>query len=82
MRELREESGYVGRTARLLGSIHPNPAMQSNRCHLVLVEEAQRSAERARAAQLAGARQMDAYIASLRASADVEIHAGNFEKKP
>jgi peptidyl-prolyl cis-trans isomerase D len=44
--------------------------------------EAQRSAERARAAQLAGARQMDAYIASLRASADVEIHAANFEKKP
>ncbi|MDH4096113.1 MAG: SurA N-terminal domain-containing protein [Betaproteobacteria bacterium] len=44
--------------------------------------EAQRSAERARAAQLAGARQMDAYIASLRASADVEIHAANFEKRP
>lgn len=44
--------------------------------------EAQRSAERARAAQLAGARQMDAYIASLRAGADVEIHAGNLEKKP
>jgi hypothetical protein len=44
--------------------------------------EAQRSAERARAAQLAGARQMDAYIASLRAGADVEIHAANLEKKP
>jgi len=45
VRELREESGFVGRNARLLGSIHPNPAMQSNRCHLVLVEDAQRSAE-------------------------------------
>lgn len=45
VRELREESGYVGRTARLLGSVHPNPAMQSNRCHLVLVEGAQRTAE-------------------------------------
>jgi ADP-ribose pyrophosphatase len=45
LRELREESGYVGRNARLLGSIHPNPAMQSNRCHLVLVEEARREAE-------------------------------------
>lgn len=44
LRELREESGYVGRTARLLGSVHPNPAMQSNRCHLVLVEEARREA--------------------------------------
>ncbi len=40
VRELREESGYVGTSARLLGTVHPNPAMQSNRCHLVLVEHA------------------------------------------
>jgi ADP-ribose pyrophosphatase len=40
VRELREESGFVGAPARLLGSVHPNPAMQSNRCHLVLVEDA------------------------------------------
>jgi 8-oxo-dGTP pyrophosphatase MutT (NUDIX family) len=40
LRELREESGYVGTGARLLGSVHPNPAMQSNRCHLVLVTDA------------------------------------------
>jgi len=40
VRELREESGFVGEHARLLGSVHPNPAMQSNRCHLVLVENA------------------------------------------
>lgn len=40
LRELREETGYAGTRARLLGSIHPNPAMQSNRCHLVLVEDA------------------------------------------
>lgn len=40
LRELREESGYAGTRARLLGSVHPNPAMQSNRCHLVLVEDA------------------------------------------
>jgi len=44
VRELREESGYVGDAARLLGSVHPNPAMQSNRCHLVLVENARREA--------------------------------------
>jgi len=37
-RELREETGYAGTSARLLGSVHPNPAMQNNRCHLVLVE--------------------------------------------
>jgi len=40
VRELREETGFVGENARLLGSIHPNPAMQNNRCHLVLVENA------------------------------------------
>jgi ADP-ribose pyrophosphatase len=45
VRELREESGYVGASARLLGTIHPNPAIQSNRCHLVLVEQARREAE-------------------------------------
>jgi hypothetical protein len=44
--------------------------------------EAQRSAERARAAQLAGVRQMEAYVASLRTQADIEIHAANLEKKP
>jgi ADP-ribose pyrophosphatase len=44
VRELREESGFVGSSARLLGSVHPNPAMQSNRCHLVLVEGARRAA--------------------------------------
>lgn len=44
--------------------------------------EAQRTAERARAAQLAGARQLDAYVDSLRARADIEIRQGNLEKKP
>ena len=40
VRELREETGFVGTAARLLGVVHPNPAMQNNRCHLVLVEDA------------------------------------------
>lgn len=44
LRELREETGFVGDRARLLGSVHPNPAMQNNRCHLVLVENARREA--------------------------------------
>lgn len=38
-RELEEETGYSGHAARLLASVHPNPAIQSNRCHLVLVED-------------------------------------------
>ncbi len=45
LRELREETGYIGERARLLGSVHPNPAMQSNRCHLVLVENVRREAK-------------------------------------
>jgi 8-oxo-dGTP pyrophosphatase MutT (NUDIX family) len=38
LRELEEETGYVGNSARLLGSVNPNPAIMNNRCHLVLVE--------------------------------------------
>lgn len=45
VRELQEETGYVGRSARLLGSVNPNPAILNNRCHLVLVEGAVRSAD-------------------------------------
>lgn len=39
-RELREETGYTGAPARLLGTVRPNPAILSNRCHVVLVEQA------------------------------------------
>ena len=37
-RELREETGYEGEHARLLGKIAANPAIMSNYCHTVLVE--------------------------------------------
>ncbi|HVS50896.1 MAG TPA: NUDIX hydrolase [Opitutaceae bacterium] len=40
LRELREETGFTGAPAKLLGSVHPNPAIQSNRCHFVFVEAA------------------------------------------
>jgi len=43
-RELAEETGFVGRAARLLGAVHPNPAIQNNTCHFVLIEEAVRTA--------------------------------------
>ena len=42
-RELSEETGYTGCRARVLGSVHPNPAIMNNRCHLVLVEDARRT---------------------------------------
>ncbi len=44
-RELREETGYAGSSARVLGRVHPNPAIMSNVCHLVLVEDARRTEE-------------------------------------
>jgi ADP-ribose pyrophosphatase len=45
LRELREETGYTGAPAKLLGHVHPNPAIQSNRCHFVFVEAAVKSHE-------------------------------------
>jgi 8-oxo-dGTP pyrophosphatase MutT (NUDIX family) len=45
LRELREETGFTGKRVRLLGSVNPNPAIQSNRCHFVFVEEAVRTEE-------------------------------------
>ena len=44
--------------------------------------DAQKTAERGRAAQLAGAHQLEAYVGSLRARADIEVRRGNLEKKP
>jgi 8-oxo-dGTP pyrophosphatase MutT (NUDIX family) len=43
LRELREETGHSGARASSLGSVHPNPAIQNNRCHFILVEEARRT---------------------------------------
>src|SRR5208282_5877674 len=40
LRELSEETGYGGGKASVLGSVHPNPAIQDNRCHFVLVDGA------------------------------------------
>jgi len=39
VRELREETGYAGRNARLLGRVHSNPAILSNVTYTVLVED-------------------------------------------
>ena len=45
LRELQEETGYTGPSAKLMGCVHPNPAIQSNRCFFVLVENAVKSQE-------------------------------------
>lgn len=44
-RELLEETGYASKSARLLGSVYPNPALQGNRTHFVLLEGCTRAAE-------------------------------------
>lgn len=45
VRELREETGFAGHKARLIGQIHPNPAILNNRCHFVLVEDCTRESD-------------------------------------
>jgi ADP-ribose pyrophosphatase len=39
VRELREETGYEGRNARVIGQVYPNPAIMNNVCYTILVED-------------------------------------------
>ncbi len=39
LRELKEETGYSGSRARQIGWVYPNPAIQNNRAHFILVED-------------------------------------------
>ncbi len=41
VRELMEETGFSGKNPRVIGSVHPNPALQGNLCYTVLVEDAE-----------------------------------------
>lgn len=45
IRELREETGYEGERARIIGKVCPNPALQDNACYTVLVENVVQVAE-------------------------------------
>ncbi len=45
LRELREETGYVGSNERIIGRVHSNPAILSNACHFVFVEQCRRTAQ-------------------------------------
>ncbi len=44
-RELAEETGFTGEEPVLIGSVHPNPAIQDNACTTWLVTGARRTAE-------------------------------------
>ena len=39
-RELLEETGYAGDKPVLIGTVHPNPAIHTNRCYTYLVKNA------------------------------------------
>lgn len=39
-RELREETGYIGDDPILIGTVEPNPAIQSNLCNTYLIRDA------------------------------------------
>lgn len=41
-REMVEESGYDSERVEALGAIHPNPAIQSNRCHSFVAYDVER----------------------------------------
>lgn len=45
IRELMEETGFAGKNARIIGRVHPNPALQGNYCYTVLIEEAEQVSE-------------------------------------
>lgn len=45
LRELREETGYAGENARVIGHSRPNPALLNNRAHFVLVENCEKVGE-------------------------------------
>ena len=40
-RELEEETGYIGRIGETIAVLHPNPALQANRCHFVIIHQAE-----------------------------------------
>ena len=44
-RELLEETGYAGSSARIIGRVCPNPAIQNNSCYTILVENSVKIAE-------------------------------------
>mgnify|MGYP003323119273 CR=1 FL=1 len=42
IRELKEETGYIGNNPKYLGYVDPNPAFQTNKCHTVLIQNCEK----------------------------------------
>ena len=45
IRELREETGYIGENARIIGKVSPNPALQGNYCYAMFVENVEKTTD-------------------------------------
>lgn len=45
IRELREETGYAGENARIIGKVSPNPALQGNFCYAMLIENVEKTTD-------------------------------------
>jgi 8-oxo-dGTP pyrophosphatase MutT (NUDIX family) len=45
VRELREETGYAGSPPSHLGTVEPNPAILSNRCHTYVIRDCRPAGE-------------------------------------
>lgn len=45
MRELLEETGYIGDNAKIIGTVNPNPALQSNTCYTAFCNNARKIQE-------------------------------------
>ena len=45
LRELREETGFVADSGRLVGTVTPNPAFMDNACHTIYVADCERRHE-------------------------------------
>lgn len=45
IRELAEETGYVGSHAQVIGTVQPNPAYQNNVCHTIIVRDVRKIAQ-------------------------------------
>ena len=45
LRELREETGYVAQSGRLIGHCRPNPAILNNHCHVVFADNVELHAD-------------------------------------
>lgn len=86
-RELLEETGYTGGRAKLIASYSPNPALQSNLTHIVLIDGCKKTAPTSWDAneeievKLVGARRLDAMVASGKIFHSISINAVYFLQK-